>query len=66
MGWGDVKLVAITGAALGAPLGYLTLAVACFAAFIVHHFGKRRSNPIAFAPYIAVLTAAALPLGLTH
>ena len=29
MGWGDAKLVALTGAVLGAPLGYFTLAIAC-------------------------------------
>lgn len=66
MGWGDAKLVALTGAALGAPLGYFTLAVACLVAVIVHRFGKHRSQPIAFAPYIAALTGVALPLGFTH
>lgn len=66
MGWGDAKLVALTGAALGAPLGALTLAVACAAAVIVHRFTGARQGPIAFAPYIAALTGAALPLGLAH
>jgi prepilin signal peptidase PulO-like enzyme (type II secretory pathway) len=66
MGWGDAKLVALTGAALGAPLGYLTLALACGAAVAVHHFGKRPAGPIAFAPYIAALTGVALPLGLVR
>jgi len=66
MGWGDAKLVALTGAVLGAPLGYFTLAVACVAAVIVHRFAGPRTRPIAFAPYIAALTGAALPLGLTH
>jgi prepilin signal peptidase PulO-like enzyme (type II secretory pathway) len=66
MGWGDAKLVALTGAALGAPLGAVALAVACVVAVVVHRFTGARSGPIAFAPYIAAITGAALPLGLTH
>ena len=66
MGWGDAKLVALTGAVLGAPLGALTLAVACAAAVVVHRFSGARNSPIAFAPYIAALTGVALPLGLAH
>jgi prepilin signal peptidase PulO-like enzyme (type II secretory pathway) len=66
MGWGDAKLVALTGAALGAPLGAVALAVACVVAVVVHRFAGARQAPIAFAPYIAALTGAALPLGLTH
>ncbi|HEV3090262.1 MAG TPA: prepilin peptidase [Candidatus Cybelea sp.] len=66
MGWGDAKLVAITGAVLGAPLGAMALAVACAVAVVAHRFSSARSQPIAFAPYIAALTAVALPLGLTH
>lgn len=66
MGWGDAKLVAITGAALGAPLGALALTVACLAAVVIHRFTGARSSPIAFAPYIAALTGIALPLGMTR
>lgn len=66
MGWGDAKLVALTGAALGAPLAVLTLAVACAAAVIGHRIAGARRGPIAFAPYIAALTGVALPLGLIH
>jgi prepilin signal peptidase PulO-like enzyme (type II secretory pathway) len=66
MGWGDAKLVALCGAALGAPLAFLALAVACAAAVAVHRFGGAARGPIAFAPYIAALTGAALPLGLVH
>jgi prepilin signal peptidase PulO-like enzyme (type II secretory pathway) len=66
MGWGDAKLVALTGAALGAPLGAVALAIACVVAVVVHRFAGTRQSPIAFAPYIAALTGAALPLGLTH
>jgi prepilin signal peptidase PulO-like enzyme (type II secretory pathway) len=66
MGWGDVKLVALTGAALGAPLAVLTLAVACAAAAVGHRLARAGRGPIAFAPYIAALTGLALPLGLAH
>ncbi len=66
MGWGDVKLVALSGAVLGAPLGAFAMAIACAIAVIAHRFGKARNSPIAFAPYIAALTGVALPLGLTH
>lgn len=67
MGWGDAKLVALTGAALGAVLGAFALAIACTAAVIVNRFTRGKSTaPIAFAPYIAALTVVALPLGLTH
>jgi prepilin signal peptidase PulO-like enzyme (type II secretory pathway) len=66
MGWGDVKLVALSGAVLGAPLAAFAMAIACAVAVIVHRFGRARTAPIAFAPYIALLTGIALPLGLTH
>jgi hypothetical protein len=66
MGWGDAKLVALTGAALGAPLAAMALAIACAVAAVVHRLGGARSGPIAFAPYIAALTGLALPLGLAH
>lgn len=66
MGWGDVKLVALTGAALGAPLAVLTLAVACAAAVVGHRLARAGRGPIAFAPYIAALTGLALPLGLAR
>lgn len=65
MGWGDAKLVALAGAALGAPLALLALSCACAAAVIVNRFARGR-GPIAFAPYIAAATGLALPLGLAH
>jgi hypothetical protein len=65
MGWGDAKLVALSGIALGAPLAFLTLSAACAAAVVAHRLSSTR-GPIAFAPYIAALTGAALPLGLVH
>lgn len=70
LGWGDVKLGAVAGAALGAPL----VAHAIGAAFVIGalsvlpgllrghcRFGER----IAFAPYLAVATAlaAVVPCG---
>jgi prepilin signal peptidase PulO-like enzyme (type II secretory pathway) len=66
MGWGDAKLVALCGAALGAPLALLALAAACAAAVIAHRLTGAKPNPIAFAPYIAAATGIALPLGLAH
>ena len=66
MGWGDAKLVAVSGAALGLPLVVLTLAAACATAAIVHRIARGAHAPIAFAPYIAAATGLALPLGLIH
>lgn len=63
MGWGDAKLVAIVGAALGAPLAVFALAVACVAAVIGHRITRGGRGPIAFAPYIAAAAGIALPLG---
>jgi prepilin signal peptidase PulO-like enzyme (type II secretory pathway) len=65
MGWGDAKLVALTGAALGLPLAVLALAAACAAAAILHRLLRAKGSPIAFAPYIAAATALALPLTLS-
>jgi prepilin signal peptidase PulO-like enzyme (type II secretory pathway) len=64
MGWGDVKLVALCGAALGAPLVVFAMAAACAAAVVGHLIGRGGSRPIAFAPYIAAATALALPFGI--
>jgi prepilin signal peptidase PulO-like enzyme (type II secretory pathway) len=66
MGWGDAKLVALAGAALGAPLALLTLAAACVAAVVGHRLARAGRNPIAFAPYIAACTGLALPLAIVH
>jgi len=66
MGWGDAKLVALSGAALGLPLVVLTMAGACAAAAVVHRIARGARTPIAFAPYIAAATGLALPLGLIH
>jgi Flp pilus assembly protein protease CpaA len=64
MGWGDAKFVAITGAALGAPLALFALALACVAAVVRQRLTKAARGPIAFAPYIAAATGIALPFGM--
>lgn len=64
MGWGDAKLVALSGAALGIPLVVLTMAAACGAAAVIHRLARGARAPIAFAPYIAAATGLALPLAL--
>ena len=66
MGWGDAKLAALAGAAIGAPLAVVSLCGACIAAAIGYRLARKRHRPIAFAPYIAAATAIALPLGLAR
>ncbi|MBV8344109.1 MAG: prepilin peptidase [Candidatus Eremiobacteraeota bacterium] len=66
MGWGDAKLVALAGAALGAPLAVFALAIACVAAVAGHRLARAARGPIAFAPYIAAATGIALPLGFVR
>jgi leader peptidase (prepilin peptidase)/N-methyltransferase len=63
MGWGDVKLVALGAAVLGAEPALLAFTGACFAAVAVAMVVRRRQmvpRPIAFAPYLAVGIAAVL------
>jgi prepilin signal peptidase PulO-like enzyme (type II secretory pathway) len=64
MGWGDAKLVALTGAALGAPLALVALPIACVAAVVAQRFRTGAPGPMAFAPYIAAVTGIALPIGI--
>jgi len=61
MGWGDVKLATLGAAVLPLEAAILAFAGACFAAVCVAVVRKRRSEPIAFAPYLA----GAIMLGLT-
>jgi prepilin signal peptidase PulO-like enzyme (type II secretory pathway) len=61
MGWGDVKLIALGGAALGIQIAIVAFAGACLIAVVAAFVGKRRSEPIAFAPYLAGAMALALP-----
>lgn len=63
MGWGDVKLVALGGALLGAPLALLAMAAACIAAAIGYRVKRIERGPIAFAPYIVASIGIVLPLG---
>ncbi|MGZ3563380.1 MAG: prepilin peptidase [Vulcanimicrobiaceae bacterium] len=62
MGWGDVKLTALAGVALGAQLSLFALALACIAAIVGYRLKGVKHGPIAFAPYIAAAVAIALPL----
>jgi prepilin signal peptidase PulO-like enzyme (type II secretory pathway) len=64
MGWGDVKLAALAGAALGAPVAILAILVACIAAVVGSRLGRTKAGPIAFAPYLAAAFGAAIPLGM--
>ncbi len=64
MGWGDVKLAALGGAVLGVQLSVLVFAAACVAAVIVSRIrGAEKSEPIAFAPYLAAAIGIAIPIG---
>lgn len=62
MGWGDVKLAALGGAVLGAPLAMLAFTLACLAAVTVNFARGRKNGPIAFAPYLASAIGLAIPL----
>lgn len=53
MGWGDAKLVALGGAALGAP-AFLSVIGASLVMAIHAKLTKRMHEPIAFAPYLVV------------
>lgn len=64
MGWGDVKLVALGGAVLGAQTAILAFAVACLAAVAINYRRGRKSGPIAFAPYLAAAIGLAIPIGI--
>ena len=61
MGWGDVKLVALGAVVLG-DRSLLAFAAACLAAVFVAALRRRRSQPIAFAPYLATAIALSLTL----
>lgn len=60
MGWGDVKLVALGGAALGMQAAIVAFSAACFIAVAVAFLRKRKSDPIPFAPYLAGAMALSL------
>jgi prepilin signal peptidase PulO-like enzyme (type II secretory pathway) len=64
MGWGDVKLVALGAAVLPLGSAMLAFAAACLAAVCVAAIRRRRTEPIAFAPYLsgAIAVAVAFPV----
>lgn len=64
MGWGDVKLVALGGAVLGAPAATLAFAIACGVAVVLAYAKKRTLQPIAFAPYLVAAIAITIPLAI--
>jgi prepilin signal peptidase PulO-like enzyme (type II secretory pathway) len=64
MGWGDVKLVALGGAVLGAQVAILAFGLACLAAVGVNYARGRKRGIIAFAPYLATAIAVAIPIGI--
>lgn len=66
MGWGDVKLVALGGAVLGAQWAILAFALACLAAVGVCYARGRQRGPIAFAPYLTAAIGAAIPMAVLH
>ncbi|HEY0613563.1 MAG TPA: prepilin peptidase [Candidatus Elarobacter sp.] len=59
MGWGDVKLAAVTGALLGASNALLALALAAFGAAVAARLRRDGGalQPLAFAPYLIGATA---------
>lgn len=62
IGWGDVKLAALGGAVLGAEVALLAFAASCLAAVVFAYARGRRTQPIAFAPYLACAIGACIPL----
>jgi leader peptidase (prepilin peptidase) / N-methyltransferase len=66
MGWGDVKLVALGGAVLGAQWAIIAFAVACFAAVVMCYARGKQRGPIAFAPYLTAAIGAAIPMAVLH
>lgn len=64
MGWGDVKLAALGGAVLGAPIALVAFSISCLVAVIYSYLRGRKSEPIAFAPYLVAAIGAAIPLAV--
>jgi len=62
MGWGDVKLATLGAAVLGVQAAFLAFAGACLVAVFIAAIRRRRSEPIAFAPYLAGAIAISLAL----
>ena len=64
MGWGDAKLAALGGAVLGIGTSILAFAAACLAAVAIAALRGRRTEPIAFAPYLAGSVGLAVLFGM--
>ena len=64
MGWGDVKLAALGGAALGTYLAMWTFMLASILAVIVARVRRRSAEPIAFGPYLAGAIGVAFASGV--
>ena len=62
MGWGDVKLVALGAALLDIQTSILMYAVACMVACGIAFARRKRTEPIAFAPYLATAIAVGMIL----
>lgn len=62
MGWGDVKIVTLGAAVLGLNTSVLAFTMACLAAYAIAMVRRRRSEPIAFAPYLAGSIAVAIAI----
>ena len=63
MGWGDVKLVALGGALLGARDATYAFVGACVASYVWATVTRRGSQPTAFAPYLVAAVAVAVAIG---
>lgn len=59
MGWGDSKLAALGGAVLW-DQALIAYSAACLAAVAVAYLRKRRTEPIAFGPYLAASIAGGI------
>ena len=61
MGWGDVKLATLCASLIGLMAALPAFAVACLTATAVAYRRDRGTTPIAFGPYLVLVTLAALP-----
>ena len=62
LGWGDVKLAALGGAVLGIQTALLAFSAGCLVAVVYAYVRGRRTEPIAFAPYLACAIGIGIPL----
>jgi prepilin signal peptidase PulO-like enzyme (type II secretory pathway) len=64
MGWGDVKLAALGGVVLGVYPAMWAFFFASLIAVSAAWFRQRRSEPIAFGPYLACAIGVAFATGI--